>query len=620
MNEQTFKEQIREDIRLIQNEFKQNNPFLMKDDYAFNYWILTKLFNVDEEVVDNNITEYSDDGCDCYVFFEETKELYIIQNKYYSDETKLTESYVLKEFLGRTIDVLKEGMYKKSSELQRIFTKYKDVPDFKIYMNLYITNNTVSGSIRTIFEKFSRSDLKCYVGANIYTLNDIKEIYYDDRKNETKNFNCTFKTINQSTVLNINSESYRLPSLTDAKYILTPVKLIYEIVKEAKEKDYMLFEENIREYLGKKGANVKIAKTLESDTDRDNFFYYNNGITVICDNVNRIQLSHESKYNTGYVAYNPQIVNGCQTVNTIFETLNKYNENELNTKFENTFVMVKLLVLNKDSESNKVLYQDIVKYNNSQNAITEKNFAANKQMFMNLQVELKKYGFLLSVKQSDPHKFKQSENFNKYRPILEKYKQLYGLEFNRLEDIIIQLEKFLQVILALYKDGYSAFTKKSQLLKVDAPIYNDVVSFIKDGALTTNDLVNLYLIFLRAEKDKKMSEDKRTPIPYYLLGFLGNDLKGLDDNEFRQCFRYIYSSKENFEIIYRFYKRLTMRYKSNYKDLKGIEYNQMIKSQIDSSILERTISNELDMIESAGEKSVIKNFRDHNFNKVEELV
>ena len=106
MNDETFKEQIKEDIKFFQNEYLQNNPHLSSDDYAFNYWVLTKLFNIDEELVYSNITEYSDDGCDCFVFFEETKELYIIQNKYYSDENKLSENYVLREFLGRTIDIL----------------------------------------------------------------------------------------------------------------------------------------------------------------------------------------------------------------------------------------------------------------------------------------------------------------------------------------------------------------------------------------------------------------------------------------------------------------------------------------------------------------------------------
>lgn len=569
MNGEKFKEQIKEDIKVLQEEYSKNNPLLNSDDYAFNYWVLTKLYNIDEEIVEDYITEYSDDGCDCYCFFEESKELYIIQNKYYGESTKLQEQYVVKDFLYRPLNTLEQNAYKRSKDLQIIFNKYKKDPDFKIYLNLYVTNNLIGESLRERFEKFiySGPELNCYVDANIYGLDDMVNLYYEDRKKHIKNYSCDFKTINNGTVLNINSSAYKLPNLTDAKYILTPVNLIYEIVKDAKEKNYMLFEENIREYLGNKGVNARIAKTLEDENDRDNFFYYNNGITVICDSVSDKTI-HDPYMNKAYTAENPQIVNGCQTVNTIYETLNRYSIEDIEEKFANTFVMVKLLVLNKDEEKNKVLYQDIVKYNNSQNKVEEKNFAANKQIFINMQKDLKKYGFLLLVKASDSNKFKVEENFNNYRPIVDKYNAMFGLTFNKLEDIEIQLEKILQILLAFKNDGYSAFTKKGQLLKLDSPTYLDIIEYIKNGDLTNEDIVNLYLTYLKAEKEKKASEDQRTPIPYYLLGFMGRDLKGLEGNEYRNCLRYVYSSKRNFETIYEFYKTLTKRYKINFKTKK----------------------------------------------------
>jgi len=613
MNGEKFKEQIKEDIKSLQEEYSKNNPLLNSDDYAFNYWVLTKLYSIDEEIVEDYITEYSDDGCDCYCFFEESKELYIIQNKYYGENTQLQEQYVVKDFLYRPLNTLEQNTYKRSKELQLIFNKYKNDPDFKIHLNLYVTNNLISDKLRERFEKFiySGPELNCYVDANIYGLDDMVNLYYEDRKRHIKNYSCDFKTINNGTVLNINSSAYKLPNLTDAKYILTPVKLIYEIVKDAKEKDYMLFEENIREYLGNKGVNARIAKTLEDDEDRDNFFYYNNGITVICDSVNEKTI-HDPNMNKAYTAENPQIVNGCQTVNTIYETLNRYSIEDISDKFKNTFVMVKLLVLNKDEEKNKVLYQDIVKYNNSQNKVEEKNFAANKQIFINMQKELKKYGFLLLVKASDTNKFKVEENFNSYRPIVEKYSDMFGLTFNKLEDIEIQLEKLLQILLAFKNDGYSAFTKKGQLLKLDSPTYLDIIEFIKNGELTIEDMVNLYLTYLKAEKEKKASEDQRTPIPYYLLGFLGRDLKGITGSEFRNSFRYIYKTKENFDAIYDFYKTLTKRYKINFKKQKDIEYNKMIKTQIDESILENTISDEYEMLDSIENKKIVTNYRKHN--------
>ena len=147
-------------------------------------------------------------------------------------------------------------------------------------------------------------------------------------------------------------------------------------------------------------------------------------------------------------------------------------------------------------------------------------------------------------------------------------------------------------------------------MSVDAIRYR-VIEFIKNGSLTKNDYINLYLLFLKAEKEKKSSDDQRTPIPYYLLSFLGRDLKGLDGEQTRKCFRYIFESKENLNAIYSFYKRVTKRYKINMKNDKGIEYNKMIKTQIDNTLLEKTISDELEMEENSENKKIVNSFRNH---------
>ncbi len=607
-----FIEQIKEDIKLIQEQYSANNPLLKKDEYAFNYWVLTKLFSIDEEIVDLYITEYSDDGCDCFVYFNESKELYIIQNKYYGDNTPLDEKYVLKEFLNRPLSVLDHNAYKRSAELQKIFNKNKADDEFQIHLHLYITNNNVSNSIKNAFAKYkySSTDLKCYVDANVFTLDDISHLYYEDRKTEIKSYKCVFKSVNDGTTLTIDKKSYNLPGLIDAKYILTPVTLIYEIVKDANNKGYSLFEENIREYLGNKGVNARISATLNNPNERNFFFYYNNGITVICDSVDKVSITGDLKYRKGFETHNPQIVNGCQTVNTIYETLDNYPEDSIKKEFENTFVMVKLLVLDKDKGANSQLYKDIVKYNNSQNAITEKDFAANKRELLNLQADLKKYGFLLSIKQSDAFQFKEKEKFNDYRPLVAKYANLYGLKFSNLDSITIKLEKLLQVILAFTKNGYVAFTRKQDLLKNDSLINKDVLEFIKNGPFTHEDIINLYLIYLKADSDKKKSADNRSPIPYYLIGFLGNDIcKTNDDAEIRKYFRFLYSSsKETFEKLYNYYSALTESYSLAYKNQTNIEYNQMIKSQIDYNIL--GIASPFAMINQS-DKTLIEQFVHH---------
>lgn len=609
-----FKEQIKEDIKIIQDNIKKNNPLIEKEEYAFNYWVLSKLYNIEEEIIEDNITEYSDYGIDCFVYFEESKDLYIIQNKYYSDETKLTKDYVQNDFLTRPMNMLLMNSYRRSQELQDIFNKYKDDSEFKIHLYLYVSNDLKDDSIIRLFEQYRApvDKIKCYVDAKIFYLSDIKNVYFEDRKKETKNFKCDFLTINDGTVLQINKENYGLPNLIEAKYIFTPVKVIYDIVKLAKEKEYSLFAENIREYLGNKGINAQIAKTLEDEEERANFFYYNNGITVICDKIDKEQ-SNNIRYNRRFVTYNPQIVNGCQSVNSIYAVLNKYNENELENKFKDTFVMVKLLVLDAENSEQTQLYQDIVRYNNSQNAITEKAFAANQQLFINMQVEFEKRGFLLAVKQSDNYKFKESKRFNEYRPILNKYEELFDLKFEKIENIIIPLEKLLQIFLAFEQNGYQAFVKKSQVLKQDSATNTTIIKFIKEKEYTINDLLNIYLLYLKAEKDKKNSEDQRTPIPFYLIGFLGSKFQYKSNKKCIEVLRYIFSDKNILESVYDLYTLITKLYKSQFFSIKGIDYNKMIKSPIDDSIFIQAYSTAKDIM--LKEKREIINRIEKMFNE-----
>ena len=511
-----------------------------------------------------------------------------------------------KDFLVKPIASLCAEKYKRSPKLQDIFTKNSKDEEFKIFLHLYITNNNISEITRDRFVKFknTNNEIAAYMEAKLFTINDIHDIYYGARKENTRNFTHIIKTRNDGTTLNINTKEYNLPSLTDAKYIMTPVKSIYEMIKDSQNKNYMLFSANIREYLGNKGINAGIAKTLNDEEDRDNFFYYNNGITIICDSVDKKSIN-DGDNQRGFEVKNPQIVNGCQTVNTIFEVLNKNNDDEINKKFKDTFVMVKLLILDKNDKDNQKLYGDIVKYNNSQNAISDKDFAKNKEIFINLQKEFKNFVFLLSIKQSDKFQLKEKEKFNDYRPKLEKYSKLFNIDFKKIDDIIIDLDKFMQVILAFGKNGYEAFTKKSQLLKIESEAYKYVINYIKDGDLTHGDLINLYLLFLKAEKEKKQSEDRRTPIPYYVLGFLGKELSDLKGEKLRSKFKFIFESKENFEVLYDFYKKVSKKYRRYHKD---VDYNQMIKMQINDRALQDNVDDVLDDIDDTKKKEIIKNY------------
>ena len=86
INKKDFRKQIAEDIKEYQ-ELYPTMKNLQKDEWAFNFWILDKIFKEDENVIEEKIIDYNDKGIDCYIWHEELKNLYIIQNKYYDDNS-----------------------------------------------------------------------------------------------------------------------------------------------------------------------------------------------------------------------------------------------------------------------------------------------------------------------------------------------------------------------------------------------------------------------------------------------------------------------------------------------------------------------------------------------------
>ncbi|WP_345083687.1 AIPR family protein [Nemorincola caseinilytica] len=181
-----------------------------------------------------------------------------------------------------------------------------------------------------------------------------------------------------------------------AFYILTPVEQLYKMYNEAKEREYPLFEANIREYLGRNAINKGIIETLKHPQDRSNFFYYNNGVTIVCNNVKTAANSNQIE------VIKPQIVNGCQTVNSINEVLSTYTHEDITKEFSGTFVMVKILQVVETKQS---FYRDVVKYTNKQNSINENVFGGKTDLFVRVQKEFKERGFLLLIKPSDKNTF-----------------------------------------------------------------------------------------------------------------------------------------------------------------------------------------------------------------------
>ena len=597
----SFREQLREDIELIQKEYGYIDDNLKRPEFAFNYWVLSRLYSMDEELIPSLVTDIRDKGIDCFVHFEDTKELYLIQNKYNEDSTQV-DSYDVSYFLNNPLNTLVSGNYRRSEELQRIFDRVSGDPEYKIWLHFYVTNDYKNKEIDNLFLSFNYSSekVKAYVGAKIYYLSDIKDIYYGERFENRTTFTANLVTKNSATSLDVRSDAYGLSWMLDLRFCMVNVAHLYSaLYKRAIEKKYELFEENVREFLGKNSINNGIIRTLKDSKDRENFFYYNNGITLICEKCETLRgtaaaqkgISGSSNY--GFKLTNPQIVNGCQTISSIAEVLSHYNEEAIATEFAKTFVLVKIYVFDEKAKTEKAgLDKNIVKFTNSQNGIDEKAFASKQKYFLNIRNEFEKRGVLLLVKPSDKNTFmNQYTNKGKFAELKRKSEalfQLFDLDSDKLANYMIPLEKFLKVLLAFENDGYAAFKKGSLVLKPSSEYYTKFSLTITDR-LTFDNMIRLYFLYNKAETEKKASSEKRYPIPYYVLGFMGKIFKNNDYLKKNEKLQRLFSDKQLFMNVYSFYRNLTVTYTEAYKKEKNEEYNSMIKSEIDEGLLEQRI-------------------------------
>lgn len=581
----SFTSQIREDIKFYQ----KIHPFVAnidKDEWAFNYWVLDKLYCEDEDEIENKIIDYSDHGIDCYVWHEESKDLYLIQNKYFLSDGSSIDSGYFNDAVQDGYGQLVNGTYSRCPDLQTIFSKFKVDPEFYVYHYFYITNNVKSENVAKAVQDFNQKNSDNQRYAKIFYLDDIEEAYYGEPITPKKHLRVELKTKYKGMRLVVNNQDYGLTLPIDAEYIMLPVVTLYDALLKAEDENYPIFDANIREYLGTtKQVNKGIINTLKSETERKKFFFYNNGITIICTSI----LEKTVPSGRRITIDDPQIVNGCQTVSSIKRVLEGVPQRDLEKDFEDVYVMAKVLVVPNDNEEMEGLRKSIVKYNNSQNSIDTKTFTAVEDLFKRVQSEFEDYGFLVKLKQSDKNTF--SEEFK--TPTILKQKAFPHLKRFGLEDTLIttaqfmvDLDKLLQVVLAFAGDAQQAFQKKGNLLKKDSPQYKLVTTAIRNPELTTRRLLDLYLLYLLSESMKKENAvDGKIPITWYLMeGFSKIECQGGD---FGLIDDYL-EEPDSINRIARLYKGATQAYLQEYvENHNGKEYNSMIKEPLDMAAFKK---------------------------------
>jgi hypothetical protein len=137
-----------------------------------------------------------------------------------------------------------------------------------------------------------------------------------------------------------------------------------ELAELYKQHNKLLFERNIRYYLGTQDVNEAIAQTVKKQPLE--LFYLNNGLTITCTKV-ILPLGHEQE-STKFTLEGFSVVNGAQTVGSIASVFNDNDAISPNAK-----LLVTIIEVGTQSDTIGI---EITKARNTQNTVRDIDFAA----------------------------------------------------------------------------------------------------------------------------------------------------------------------------------------------------------------------------------------------------
>lgn len=372
---------------------------------SFCEWVLYNIFELrEDEVLDaTEIGGKFDNGIDAV--FETNGEICIVQSKY--DTSHSIDSMI--KFIADCQRIATEPPNSDRDAVLEACTKVRQAHQNNETINCYyITNNDISehehiqkkSALKNVKEEFKNLKYHFYDFDKIHEQIEIKQGMLP------KEF---------------RNKSFKLPIQENFETFGT----IVSMVKIKHFADFVigggntLFHSNIRNYLKGTKINQGIKKTLKEELD--NFWYYNNGVTIVCDEYNFLG---------GLVNITaPQIVNGCQTAKTLADHFKNMTVSEVNSLNQDGYLLVKIIKTKRsaDETSKKELRDKITRYTNSQNAVKGLDFYALDTFQRDLKILFNQFGYYYEIQRgsfiTEPASTQKSYKGNeKYNYLLDSVK------------------------------------------------------------------------------------------------------------------------------------------------------------------------------------------------------
>lgn len=294
-----------------------------------------------------------DNGIDAIYYDAQTKTLFLVQSKWSGTHTSSISSGEVLKFLQGVQDLVSLKKSRFNEKIQSRWNLIEDALKRLTSVRLVIAfpgSGKIDADTQEKIDDFVKSQ------------NDTSELFFF--------FPITQRELFQHFVHEAAPPQINLTiRLTHYGLVESPLRAVYGQVSASdvslwyKSYGNHLFAGNIRNFLGSSEVNSAISDTLKSDAEH--FWFYNNGITIIAEDLKRQAIGGSDRSVGMFDCKNVTIVNGAQTVGTIGRTLGG-DESA-------AFLQARIIVVS-DPESS--LGKRITRASNTQNKIDARNFVA----------------------------------------------------------------------------------------------------------------------------------------------------------------------------------------------------------------------------------------------------
>ncbi len=210
-----------------------------------------------------------------------------------------------------------------------------------------------------------------------------------------------------------------------------------------------IFQQNVRYLLGlrTRGINRQILETAAEEARSKDFWYFNNGITMICRQI------IEPPNRRTIILEDAQVINGAQTTYALHDA---YTQGRLKEDVE---IIVKVI-----ETTDREFMENVTLYTNSQNAIKLRDLSSNDSIQIKVQKVLDSYGYFYERKRGE---------FEVSYPTRDAKINRFGHDY---KEKLLSNENAAQAFLALYLDkpAQAKSEKGRVFLKEIGGFYNDI--------------------------------------------------------------------------------------------------------------------------------------------------